>query len=127
MTILHDPENGQYGDCMRATIASILELESNEVPHFYENGDDKDFDKSKCDFLASLGLVEMTLNYPELFEYKSYTLNGLTGIYHLMSGYTERKTYHSVVGCDGVMVHDPHPSKSGLMKCESFSFLIVNK
>jgi len=36
--IKHDPANGQYGDCLRACVASILELDSADVPHFAENG-----------------------------------------------------------------------------------------
>ena len=35
----HDPENGTYGDCFRACVASILEIEPDQVPHFCENGE----------------------------------------------------------------------------------------
>lgn len=34
----HDPEAGQYGDCVRACIASILELSTSDVPHFVGDG-----------------------------------------------------------------------------------------
>jgi hypothetical protein len=34
---MHDPEKGIIGDCFRACIASILELDINEVPHFYRD------------------------------------------------------------------------------------------
>ena len=30
----HDPANGQHGDCMRACIASLLDLPIAAVPHF---------------------------------------------------------------------------------------------
>jgi hypothetical protein len=34
-----DAETGERGDCLRACIASILELERDEVPHFVGMGD----------------------------------------------------------------------------------------
>lgn len=37
--VRHDPEAGSYGDCLRACVASILEIDPPEqVPHFLENG-----------------------------------------------------------------------------------------
>ena len=38
-TVKDDPANGSYGDCVRACVASVLEMESDEVPHFYHDGD----------------------------------------------------------------------------------------
>ena len=32
--IRHDPECGQYGDCIRACIATILDVDAEDVPHF---------------------------------------------------------------------------------------------
>lgn len=37
----HEPENGVYGDCLRACIASILSIEDPlTVPHFFEDTPD---------------------------------------------------------------------------------------
>lgn len=36
--VKHDPENGKYGDCLRACVASLLELPSENVPHFLYDG-----------------------------------------------------------------------------------------
>jgi len=112
--VIHDPENGKYGDCLRACIASILELPSSDVPHFYEDGNEKIFDEKVSGFLGELGLALLNLNYFDLSIYPHAT-HGKTGIYHILSGYTERGTYHAVVGLDGSIVHDPHPSKAGLI------------
>lgn len=30
----HDPENGSVGDCLRTCIASVLDIDRDEVPHF---------------------------------------------------------------------------------------------
>ena len=35
-TILHDPADGRFGDCLRACIASILEMDSESIPNFAE-------------------------------------------------------------------------------------------
>lgn len=124
--ILHDPENGQYGDCMRATIASLLELPSEQVPHFYEKGTAEDFDATLREFLQSLGYALLNLSY---WEWKNFPdiCYGLKAVHHMISGPTERGTYHAVVGCDGEVAHDPHPSNAGLLEDKTdwhFSFLI---
>lgn len=41
-TVQHDPERGQYGDCLRACIASIMDLDTADVPHFADGGVDGD-------------------------------------------------------------------------------------
>lgn len=33
----HRPEENKYGDCVRACVASILELDAEHVPHFYHD------------------------------------------------------------------------------------------
>lgn len=43
-TVKDDPANGSYGDCVRACVASILEMESDQVPHFYANGPAEDLE-----------------------------------------------------------------------------------
>ena len=37
-TVPHKPEEGLYGDCHRACVASVLELPSEAVPHFFAKG-----------------------------------------------------------------------------------------
>jgi len=34
-----DPDRRQYGDCVRACVASILELDAEDVPHWYHDDD----------------------------------------------------------------------------------------
>src|SRR5690606_19121466 len=36
--VRHDPPHS-YGDCIRACVASLLDMECEQVPHFYEDGD----------------------------------------------------------------------------------------
>ena len=38
--VRHDPANGTYGDCLRACVASIMDMDSQHVPHFADAGAD---------------------------------------------------------------------------------------
>ena len=122
--IKHDPDNGVYGDCMRACIASLLEYKYEEVPHFYTVDDAEEFDKKLREFLQQEGFALMT-TVPIDIDDGAFT-HGQNGIYHIISGNTVRGTYHATVGLDGVVVHDPHESKAGLIEDDekTFSFLI---
>jgi len=109
-TIMHDPKNGKYGDCQRACMASILEMPIEEVTHFAENDASPDEFEERIDrFLAPLGLIHIKLWASKWDESKPDT-------YHMIYGETIRGTYHAVVGLNGVMVHDPHPSNAGLLE-----------
>ena len=111
MTIMHNPDKNQYGDCQRACIASLLELDIESVPHFLKTGIDEDFFLSLNSFLAEEGLVHLEI-MPIDFDHPQFT--GKADIYHLIYGPTIRGTQHATIGLNGEVVHDPHPSKAGL-------------
>ena len=110
---LHDKENGIYGDCQRAVIASLLDLPISEVPHFLKeaNGDAYDFFTRLQDFVNSHGYVLATSRGKPLLVYCGNDLP----YYHEIAGMSPRGVMHAVVGCNGKVVHDPHPSKAGLI------------
>lgn len=108
--VKHDPENGTYGDCMRACIATLLDLDAEAVPHFFHDGKDEEGGKRLTEWLAGqgyypfreLGPRDMTLE--DVLHYQSavnphahYILYGSTG-----SGGT-----HVVVCKGGAVVHNP--------------------
>jgi len=41
-TIIHNPDNGMYGDCFRACVASLLEKPIEKVPHFCNREADRE-------------------------------------------------------------------------------------
>jgi hypothetical protein len=114
---IDDRENGQFGDCQRAVIASLLELPISEVPHFLQQtGDDNlKFWTAVQSFLALHNCVHMSFGGGFNVEFYSQTY-GTPAIYHEISGPSPRGKglWHAVVGCNGKIVHDPHPSKAGL-------------
>lgn len=108
------------GDCLRACIASILELPVGSVPNFWEQTQSV----RKFWMILNKWLSE---NYGckcicmELAEGADYLVNGLLCI---AGGKTRRGGDHAVVWQDGV-IHDPHPSKTGISgKPEYYIFLV---
>ena len=106
-----------HGDCLRACIASILELSAAEVPHCY------DYDERTCAD-GSLGLERLQqwlnrrgLGYLEVFVAEEYfgrfTASFLCG-YHVLIGLAG-VAEHAVVGFQGRCVHDPHPQRTGVL------------
>ena len=124
---IHTPEIGQYGDCQRAVIASLLNLPISEVPHF--NGIAKEdplvFWEALQSFCKSHGYVYLTVPARSVFAF--YGLD--EDVYHEISGPSPRGNgiTHAVVGKGGHVVFDPHPSKAGLAGDSSeweYSFLV---
>lgn len=117
---LYIAEPRQYGDCQRAVIASLLDLSLEEVPHFLDAGPEHFYTRIE-DFLEARGL-EM-LRRIDLARYLKLDEN----VYHQISGPSPRGQgiWHAVVGCNGQIVHDPHPSKAGLLDPEQWQYAIL--
>ncbi len=117
---LHDPENGQIGDCLRACLATLLELSIEEVPHIgrklWPSHDAAEWDAAVEKFLVGHGLY----SFPLGTGYK-HLLRG----YCLASGQSPRHLdeNHVVVYKDGEFWHDPHPDGSGLARVDYFSVM----
>lgn len=118
---LHKPEDGQHGDCMRACIASVLDLPISEVPHFAQ--------------LDAEGKGNFWLMVAEFCAEQGYSFVTVPGriiwtndeVYHIISGPSPRRGHHAVVGRNGQIVFDPHPSRAGLAgdpKDWHFDFLV---
>lgn len=101
-------ENGEIGDCVRACTASILELESEQVPHFVEDEPGASWYFTWENFMRNHGYNPIMYdNYPRFIGYS------------IASGTTERGTKHMVVLFNGNLAHDPHPSKKGLKETDT--------
>ncbi len=62
----HDPDKGQYGDCMRTSLACVMDLEPEVVPHFFAEGpDDHHMGMIKLNsWLAAQGLRRVIIAFP---------------------------------------------------------------
>lgn len=98
---LHN-KDGAVGDCFRACIASILEVPIAAVPHFALLG--SRWHRVAEAYLSALGrqLLWETGDPPK-------------GVWAIVTVQSPRNpdVKHSVIYRDGVLVHDPHPSKAG--------------
>jgi hypothetical protein len=118
---IHDPENGVIGDCMRACIASVFELNREDVPHFGAMPDET-WLKDYVRWLHKHGWAIFTRHavtdtHPEIQEDENP--------YYFAIGRTPRdpEVTHMVVCRDGKVVHDPHPSRAGLQSIEAFEII----
>lgn len=111
---IHAPEQGLIGDCQRAVIASLLELPITEVPHFLKEsgGDSTNYWERLQAFCRSRGFAYLVI--------PARSGGGFFGddgdVFHEISGPSPRGNgiTHAVVGCNGQIVFDPHPSRAGL-------------
>ena len=95
---------GKEGDCVRACLASYFELELTDVPEIPTSSSFEQW-SAFDDFVESRGLE------------RSY-VPGLHGEVYFVSGLTARGLYHLVLMQDYRLLHDPHPSRAGLIKAE---------
>ena len=108
-TVLHDPDNGKIGNCLSASLATLLHLHIEDVPLFSHNSA----------WIQDLNqwLQQFNLAYVLLYDFDDYCrTHGIIGCHHEISGHTDRgnEVTHSCVAVDGEVVFDPHPSDSGL-------------
>ena len=104
MTVHNPPES--YGDCLRACVASILELPSADVPHFYRDGcDNVQADAELRGFLNTQGLGLVTLMHPapsSIEDVQELVHNTAPGVPYILFGHE-----HCVV-CHGDKIHNPN-------------------
>ena len=121
---LHDPDNGSTGDCMRASVASVLELPIEEVPHFALKPA-RECTADYVRFLAERGYA----------VYCTYGEDGMASHPEILPGEHEyyfgvgpsprdKNVTHQVVCHKGKVVHDPHPDKTELDGMNYFEILL---
>lgn len=108
-----------YGDCVRASYASLLEIPIKDIPHFDPRGDQT---ASERRWLRQRGLDLVIVPIVE----GQPTPEVPDDVYHLVSGWSPRHPSHGhrVVGKGGAIVWDPHPSRAGLNRLRAFYFVV---
>lgn len=140
---MHDADGGGVvggvvGDCFRACLATVMGLPRDEVPHFVKLGTDpfgKDIIDNGVDGttvgprwanLAQTWLAQRGLTFyywdtgaaapaANRIEQSAYPLI-------ILSGPSPRGPFpHAIVGDNetGEPIHDPHPSRAGILGCDS--------
>lgn len=113
--LFFNAETGDRGDCMKCCIASLLELDYEDVPHFASMGDRWWIEYTN--FLASLGW-RIGSAWFTASEEDATALTGYTQGYWLASVKSPRFSHpdgrpgtHMVVMRDGAIAWDPHPER----------------
>lgn len=119
----HCPAEGRYGNCVQASIASILDLPLSSVPHFSEGNDlpapDGGYEESRRinRWLKNRGLVMVEIGFSadSLKDWQAVFDRTGAEFYHLMCGVSSRGFNHMTVGKNGRVIHDPHPEGGELL------------
>ena len=103
------------GDCLSACVASILEVPVQEVPGFVDLRDDRDgLWQDRLDaWLWPMGLVSA-----------SAPPGAPPPGFSVAHGLSVKGNEHAVVAEDGCVVHDPHPSRTGLARVDGYLFFV---
>lgn len=117
------------GNCLAACIASLLELPITEVPNIetlFDVGHHTYYYEVLCAFLLCRGYEFGTDDRFKVFHGTAFDVDNFLELqdkHYLVTGKTVRGTYHVCVYQNGKLVHDPHPSKEGLLTEEYFESL----
>ncbi len=116
------------GDCMRAAVASIFELELVDVPHFADTGPRRDGNAllwlyAWHGWALTKGVI---VRHFEVHDAEHLALPG----YCVLSGISPRaepgttSLRHCCVAWNGELVWDPHPSGAGLLTIDEADYLV---
>lgn len=115
------------GNCLAACIASLLEMPITDVPNFevLYGINDTYYYEVLWAWLGHLGYEMGTDERYSCFhgnESNSHFKQELTDKLYLVSGKSPRGVYHICIYQNGTLVHDPHPTKEGLLTEEHFEY-----
>lgn len=113
----YDKDKGTRGNCLQATVASILDLNLDDVPNFMDAPEEIGFWGLFHQYLRSRGFLAL--------EIQRATLILEPDCYYLAHGDSPRGVKHSVIYRKGRLVHDPHPSREGLVRDPDYICLLV--
>lgn len=121
--IKHSPDDGTYGDCVRACVATILNYEHNpeEVPHFaHDNAAPEIVNQRLREYLSSQhGLAPWITHYDPtapLDEMLDVLSDSGIDVPFMLYGKTAYDTDHVVVCRNGKVAHDPAWYSTPLVK-----------
>jgi len=112
------------GNCHQACLASILELELEDVPHFCRLWSDQRWLLDQNRWLKQFGMTTVCLAPAGKPSWKGFE-QMLQGAWTILGGHSDRGVMHSVVGRGITPVHDPHPSGTGIKRVETVMVFVV--
>lgn len=105
----HRPEEGKYGDCIRACVASLLELDAEAVPHFAEDNPSGELmmDRMRL-WLKGRGLAPFITGYGDcsISQLLEDMEDRHPDVHYMLFGGTGEGD-HVVIAKGGAIVHNP--------------------
>lgn len=105
------------GNCFAACIACLFPVDLADVPDFYDEAGDQWWHVFYGWMLGRFGIE------PSMSGQNSAVQT--PGQPYLIGGLAERGLMHSVVGLDGVMIWDPHPTHAGLLEVHDYTWFYL--
>jgi hypothetical protein len=114
------------GNCLAACIASLLDLSIDQVFDIPEGGKDPDYWGIVDRWLTErgLGLAYVTVRKEGDDERLGATVRIPPDAHYMAWGESPRNLSHSVIYRSGELIHDPHPSRDGILRVENIAFLV---
>lgn len=120
----HKPNEGITGDCFRACVASVLEKNIWEVPHFYSDIEAEYMEVLKCikEWFQGSGMSYLEMHTQE--DPRDFMQDVNPDMYYILLGESKPGVGHAVVAHGNKIVHDP--SGTGLMdNCDMWAIGII--
>lgn len=101
----------KHTDCVRACVASILEMETENVPHWFEGWDEtngEELNRSMQEWFAARGEIAAVIGLPgswHLDEVFNYMRHRYSDKHYML--WCNSNGDHAVVGCNDEIVHNP--------------------
>jgi hypothetical protein len=110
------------GNCLAACLATLLELPLDEVPHFAGEG----WQYRLAHWLGAHGLwaLRFAPPQPSSLDDAAAWLDETVPGWCIVSGQAPRGLLHATVWQGGELVHDPHPSRDGILDVEDVLVLV---
>lgn len=112
---------GRLGNCFQAALAGVLGVRLHQVPHFMLLGQTH-WMSCAWAWLEFEYSLKMSINKDEYVE------DGYTSLQRCIArGFSPRGIFHACVADTdtGQILHDPHPSRAGLVGVDSYLYLFT--
>jgi hypothetical protein len=113
-------ESNEYGDCIRACVASVFEIPAQAVPHFSSDGETAPDSDGEMPWVKRLRVWARDAGFEPMFctiqAPEQHWPPALLNFHHMRLLQTEQGGDHWVVYFRDNMVHDPSPGTVLLTK-----------
>ena len=129
---LSDEAAGTHGDCGRAVLACLLDMDVEDVPHFGENLPARfpsaEYHRRELAWLRSKNLYRITVPFDgkrSVDDVIKAVSASNRGLFFLLVGTSKNGTTHVVICADNEIVHDTALDNSGIVGPDEIGFYFV--